>query len=339
MRIRMRRLLVILALSALILGGIWLGGETLLARQLEQVAAEQPSVELGGTRELREAGRIGVRVSDLRLRTASGTVDLPWADLWLNPLRLTEMRLTLPPQVALDPGAGPLELGLADASARLSVKPLQGFGVGSVGLTSGPVSVDGAELAKSLQADARLTKVGQDAPQGTAATYDLDLRLAELEPGFAALQSLPGRLSLNAAGKIWLDALPAPASLAAGPEPLPLGLRLDSADIQLGKLRMRVMGRIVADDQGYAAGQIALYTADAEPLLQVAADAGLISPKAVVLAGTILKNIATLPLPDEDGFQFPPANQGELRLPLTLSGGKMSLGPVPLGPAPVFPRR
>ena len=63
----MRRLLSLTILIAVILGGLWLGGETLLARKLRQVAAADPALAIGSVSELRELRRIGVRLDDLNV--------------------------------------------------------------------------------------------------------------------------------------------------------------------------------------------------------------------------------------------------------------------------------
>lgn len=335
----MRRLFASLVVLALILGGLWLGGESLLAQQLRRIAAQEPMAELGAVQELREPGRIGVRALALAWQTDSGRIELPQAEIWLTPLRPTTLRLALPPQATLDSGSGPLELGLADATARMRVQPLNGMGMASAGIETGMLTLQGAELAKGLQADAELAALEAEAPPDAAAAYDLNLRLDDLEPGLVATLPLPGRLSLTATGRVWLDALPRPATLAPDLAPLPVGLQLDHAELRLGAVQARILGRIDADAQGRARGRVALYTADAGPLLQAAATAGLIPPKVVTLAGTMLKNISDLPLPEDAGFRFPPPAEGELRLPLSFADGKMSLGPMVLGPAPLFPRR
>ncbi|RDW13196.1 DUF2125 domain-containing protein [Paracoccus thiocyanatus] len=341
----MRRLLAPFLLVLLLLGGLWLGGESLLAQQMRRIADRQPMVELGAAQPLRDAGRIGVRALALGLQVGQGRVELPQAELWLAPFRPTTLRLALPPHAVLHPGWGDagqdaLELGLADATARLRLQPLSGLGVASAGISAGRLTLGGAELAKGLQADAEHAALGADAPPDAAAAYDLGLNLDDLEPGLLGALPLPGRLSMTAAGRIWLDALPRPLAPASTQAPLPVGLRLDRAEIRIGALKARLLGRVEADPQGRAQGRIVVYTADAQPLLQAAAKAGLISPKVVTLAGTLLGNISDLPLPEQDGHPVPPpAAQGELRLPLSFADGRTSLGPMVLGPAPAFPRR
>lgn len=335
----MRRLLAPLIVLALILGGLWLGGESLMTQQLRRIAAGQPAAELGAVQELREPGRIGVRALALGMQTDLGRVELPQAELWLSPLRPTELRLALPPGATLDPGSGPVALGLGDAAARLRVQPLNGLAMASAGIEAGPLTVEGAALAARLHANAVQRDLDADAPEAAAAAYDLELDLDDLEPGLFATLPLPGRLSLAATGRVWLDALPRPATLDPDRAPLPVGLRLDDAELRLGAVQARILGRIEADAQGRAQGRLVLYTRDAEALLQAAATAGLIPTRVVTLAGTMLKNISDLPLPEDAGQDFPPPAEGELRLPLSFAEGRTSLGPMVLGPAPAFPRR
>ena len=92
--------------------------------------------------------------------------------------------------------------------------------------------------------------------------------------------------------------------------------------------------------EGEAEGELTLSTADIKPLLQAAANAGMIPSQAVVLADTVFKKLATH---RETGASATDSDASapvapELRLPLTFADGKTHLGPLPLGPAPLFPR-
>jgi len=343
----MRRLLVPLVLLALILGGFWLGGESLLVRQLRAAAARHPMLGLGEARELRDPGRFGIHARAVELRLQAGRIELPQAELWLTPLHPTTLHLALPSRAGFDPGsgsgsgfgAGPLDLGLGEAAARLRLQPLGGMAMAAAGLSAGPLSLQGSALAEALRVEALRVAPDRDDPAGAAAAYDFKLLLDDLDPVLLVPSPLPGRLDLAARGRVWLDALPRPSALAAGLTPLPVGLRLDGAELRLGGLQARLMGRVEADTQGRAQGRIMLYTRDAEPLLQAAAQAGLIPPRAVTLAGAMLRNISALPLSGDGGQEYPPPAEGELRLPLDLAAGRTRLGPITLGPAPAFPRR
>ncbi|WP_323717459.1 DUF2125 domain-containing protein [Paracoccus aminovorans] len=326
----MRRLLLWLTVLALLLGGLWLGGESLLARELRRYAAQEPAIQVGALHEMRRPGRIGVSAAGVELMLPAGRLALPETELWLSPLHPTTLRLDLPASAAFDTGRGPRMLGLTDTHASLRLRPLAGAEVGAFDTRSGPLTLDGAPLAKGFDARADLAEPG---------IYDVTLTLRELAPeALAVLLPLPGKLNLAARGRLWLDRTPSPLTLTPETMPLPVGLRLDGAELTLGRLSARIRGEIRADAQGRAEGVLAVYTPDARPFLDAAAEAGLIPRKIVVLAGTMLRNISELPMP-EAGMDFPASAAGELRLPLRMAEGKISLGPLPLGPAPTFPRR
>lgn len=325
----MRRLLLWLTVLALLLGGLWLGAEGLLARELRRMAADVPELQIGTLHELRRPGRIGVAAVGVALDTPSGRLALPQAQAWVSPLQPTVIRLALPPTAVLDAGAGPVTLGLTDARAGLGLRVLAGGAFNRLNARSGPMTLDGAPLAQAFDVTARLAE-----DDG----YDVTLSLRDLAPeALADPLPLPGTLSVQADGRVWLDRAPSPRTLTPETAAQLTGLRLDGSQISLGRLRARVLGEVHADAQGRAQGVLAIYSPDARPMLDAAAAAGLIPQKVVLLAGAMLTNIAALPLPE--GADFPPAAAGELRLPLVMADGKVSLGPVTLGPAPIFPRR
>lgn len=340
----MRRLLSLTMLIALILGGLWLGGETLLARRLSQIAMRDPAIAIGAVSELREWGRIGVHIADLHIDRPSSRLELPGADLWIAPTAPTEARLDLPPQALVDAGAGPMALGLEAADARIRLRPLAGMTLESAALRSGTMTLEGVPLARDLRLNAESAPPGPDAPYGTAAAYDLAAGIDRLDPARLGPEwTLPGPVHLTAQGRLWLDRAPGPGRLAPETRPAILGLRIDRADLSLGPFDARIMGHVEADPQGRAQGRLLLYTANAEPLLQAAADAGWFPANAVKLAGQMLETLGELPIPqapasDNRAMSFPDPAKDELRLPLILSEGRMRLGPVPLGPAPFFPR-
>lgn len=325
----MRRLLLWLTVLALLLGGLWLGAEGLLARELRRIAAESPALRIGTLHELRRPGRIGFAAVGIQIDTPPTRLALPRAQAWVSPLQPTVIRLALPPTATLDGGAGPVALGLADAKAGLGLRVLAGAEFDRIEARSGPLTLAGAPLAQGFEVTARLA---QDSG------YDVTVSLRDLAPeALGTPLPVPGTLSLQADGRVWLDRPPSPRTLTPETAPQLTGLRLDGSRITLGRLSARVQGRVDADAQGRAQGVLAVYTPDARPMLDAAAAAGLIPQKVVLLAGALLRNIAALPMPE--GADFPAAAAGELRLPVVLADGKASLGPVVLGPAPLFPRR
>lgn len=339
----MRRLFIVTILFLLVLGGLWLGGETLLARELRKLAAEDPAVEVASVSELREFRRIGVHLTDLRIEKPAGSLTLPMLELWLSPAHLTEARLALPPQAMLDTGVGPMTLGLAEAQGSLRLRPLGGMTLGSLALASGPLTVDDAPLADTLRFGAQIARLGHDAPAGAIAAYDLDFTILNFDLARLAPQIvLPGALGLEGKGRVWLDRAPGPATTSPGERPVPVGLRLDQADLKLGNAVVRISGRVQADSEGRTEGELTLSTSDIKPLLQAAASAGLIPEPAVKLAEAVWTKLATRHDGPEtvpsDGQDAPGTTGPELRLPVTFREGKIYLGPLPLGPAPLFPR-
>lgn len=325
----MRRLLLWLTVLALLLGGLWLGAERLLAREMRRIVAEVPELQIGTLHELRRPGRIGVTAVGVAVETPSARLALPQAQAWVSALQPTVIRLALPPTAMLDTRAGPVTLGLSDARAGLGLRVLAGAEFNRFEARSGPMTLDGKPLAEAFDVTARLAE---------DSGYDVTLALRDLAPeALGNPLPLPGTLNLRANGRVWLDRAPSPKTLTPETAPQLTGLRLDGSEISLGRLRARVLGEVHADAQGRAQGVLAIYSPDARPMLDAAAAAGLIPQRVVLLAGAMLTNIAALPLPE--GADFPAAAAGELRLPLVMANGKVSLGPVTLGPAPAFFRR
>jgi hypothetical protein len=326
----MRRLLMMLTALALLLGGAWLGAEGLLARELRRFAAETPAIEIGTLHELRHAGRIGVSAVAVSLDTPSGRLHLPQAQAWISPLQPTRLRLDLPAQATLDSGAGPIALGLGDAHAGLGLRPLAGSEFSNFFAGAGPLTLAGAALAQRLDLQGQLTDDGG---------YDVKLALHDLAPEVLAHPlPIPGKLNLDATGRLWFDRPLSPRGLTSETMPLPVGLRLDGSDLRLGTLGASIRGELHADAQGQAQGLLVVYTHDAKPILAAAAAAGLIPQNVEMLAGAMLRNISNLPMPAA-GAGYPAPTAGELRLPLVMADGKVRLGPLTLGPAPAFPRR
>lgn len=178
----MRRLLVLAVVFVAILAGLWLGGETLLARQLRKAAAQDPGFQIGAVTELRELRRIGVHLTDLRIDRPTGALTLPMAELWLAPSRLTEARLTLPDTATLETAAGPKVLGLSGAGADLRLRPLSGLTLGSMGLHSGAMTLDGAALANGVKVSAELGRLGGNSRNAPSRPMILISTLARWTP-------------------------------------------------------------------------------------------------------------------------------------------------------------
>lgn len=336
----MRLMIRLLIALTLIVGLVWIGGEVLLAQQLRRMTQAGTGLAAGQVLPLRDPARIGVRLEAPVATLPMGRVSAPHATLWASPLSPARLVLSLPPDLTLDAGAGSVALSLTDPQASMALRPLAGLAPGRVHLASGAVALAGRPLAERVALDARSFALGAGAPSQARAAYGVDLAVARLDPAAVSAlvpAALPGPVSLTARGVVWLDAVPAPAALASAAPPQVAGLRIDGAELRLGDLSARAVGQLAADAQGRAQGLVALYTRDANGLIEAGAAAGLIPENARRLAGTMLRAVSTMPLPETaagETADWPAPAPDELRLPILFSDGRASLGPIPLGPAP-----
>lgn len=103
------------------------------------------------------------------------------------------------------------------------------------------------------------------------------------------------------------------------------GLDIGELHLEWGALIVEATGKLAADAQGYAAGEIKLTVTNWDRLPPVLVALGLVKPEVAPTIGNMMKALA--------GQTGDPAL---LQLPLKLADGQMSLGPFPLGPAPLL---
>lgn len=101
-------------------------------------------------------------------------------------------------------------------------------------------------------------------------------------------------------------------------------LEVNRAQVTLGRFDLSGTGELAIGIDGVPEGRIDLHMGGWQGLPDALAGLGLVSPE---VAPTLRNAMAAMAAAD-------PA--GRLALPLVLTGGMMSLGPVPLGPAPRF---
>lgn len=342
----MRKLLIGLAILAILLTGLWYGAESWLGRMARDAVAGQPDIS-ARIAPLRRPGRLGLHLSDVTLSEAgTQAASLPVLDAYLSLRSPATLSVDLPPSALLTPaGAAPMQLDIQDGQAEVTLSPLRGLAISHLGLHGRNLAMDGAPIFDSLNATARLTHMGGVAPDGSVAAYRVDLDAAGL-----AFGALPERLDIAGAVQVWLDRVPGPDAGAGGALPQPTGFQTPGVILTLDGMRLRLAGRVEADEQGLARGQAAIYTADGPAFVQAAVDAGLLSPDAALPLQGLIGRVAGAPpemdapaadpLSPEDTaladeiVTLPPAGPGEIRLPIFFGDGIMRLGPVPLGPAP-----
>ncbi|MDO5643810.1 MAG: DUF2125 domain-containing protein [Paracoccus sp. (in: a-proteobacteria)] len=339
----MKTLLIWLVILTLPLTAIWYGAESLLGNAARNALAGQPGLS-ADIAPMRQPGRLGLRMADLRLADAGGTASLPALDAYIRLTSPTTLTVDLPQAITLAPtGTPPTEIALEDGRAELTIAPTRGLAISHAGFAARDLSLNGAPLFDAARAEARLTHMGSAAPPGSAAAYRIDLSGAGILP-----DDLPAPLDISGSVQIWLDGLPDRHVLdASAPPPRLTGLQTQALTISLDGMRARLAGRISADADGFASGQMAIYTGDGPAFVDAAMMAGLITPDLATplqslierIAGTPEEGADAAPLPGmedltDDPVTLPPARPGEIRLPIFLSEGIARLGPIPLGPAP-----
>lgn len=307
----MRTLLMLAVLVGAVLVGGWIGGETLLARSVREAIARDPRIEAAGVTQLREPGRIGVRIARPVAETPQGRAAMDWLDVFVPPGSLTEVHVAAAPGAQLAAAGRVLTLGGTGAEAWAGFSPTHDLALSHARVVTHDVAVDGAPAVAGLDLDARLGGFGADAPRAAGAAYDIDgeargVMLAALTGG-----AVEGEAAAEGRGRVWLDRVPVRGGAIAGmgarlTAPQLVGLRLDGVVVTLDDLAARLWGRVVADAEGLATGELLIDTADARGFVARAADLGLLPRAAVPVAATVLTGLAA-PAPS------PAAGAGEDR--------------------------
>ncbi|MGA0616935.1 DUF2125 domain-containing protein [Paracoccus sp. KR1-242] len=339
----MRKSLIWLVLVVVMLAGAGVVAENLIVGELRRLEAQGQAFSAERIDTLPQPLRIGAHVTSPVAAISNGAVRLDSADLWIEPLSPFTARIGLPGKATIEQPDGMHELTFDPPSVTARFQPLAGLAPGEVNVATSNLVLDGAPFAQSANIAANAVPVDPSAPASSQAGYDVNWKLEGLDPkALPVLASLTGalepedRISFEGQGRFWLDKVPTPRAMAALPSPMMTGLRFDRAELHVGALSARVLGRLDADAQGRAQGALAIYTSDAIPMLDAAAEAGMIPKRAVPLAQAMMRRVSAMPvaLSDQAGAAVPDAAKGELRLPLTFAEGRMSLGPIPLGAAP-----
>lgn len=338
----MRALYGLVALIALAVGAIWIGGENWAAARLREMIAQRPDIRAEAVSPLRRPARIGLHLARPEWDAPAGTIGLDWLELWVSPLKPWQGVASLPPRGLLSLPGRQAALELEESEARLSLTLPDGKALSHAGLRSDGAAVEGRVLLDGIRFSADLATPGADAPQGAGAAYDLDLTLAgfqgdALVPLGVAPLALPGALSARGSARIWLDQPVAPGDRQP---PRLAGLRMPGLELRLGDMTARLVGRLASDAQGRPEGRLALYTPDGQDFLEAAIAAGLLPEDGRMLIRAMLLGAGGMEMPDPatpDGLDFPAAGPGELRIPLSFRDGQVFLGVMPIGPAPRWP--
>lgn len=334
----MRKLLWVLAVLATLIAAGWYLAEGWLAGRVQRELANQPQMRVAAVSPLRQLPRFGLRLEGLALASDGVQADVPELDVWATPWWVGSINAAMPPEFRAGPEGAMLPVSLTQGQVGAYFSPLHGMALGRAQLMLDNVAVAGRPVIGKGDLSARLVVLGGDAPRAARASYALRLSVQRL-----ALSSLTGtggpglpgeNLGLSGPVTVWLDAAPGRGMLT-GTATRPGLVGFDSPDgvmVTLDDLTALIRGRVQADAAGFAAGQAMIYTRDARALIARLVAAGWLDARAGLLAGAALTGIGSAgPV---KGDPFPPAQDGEIRLPLSFADGQARLGPLPLGPAP-----
>ncbi|WBU62672.1 DUF2125 domain-containing protein [Paracoccus aerodenitrificans] len=357
----MKKLVIGVILLVVIFGASWYGVESWLSSRAREAVAADPRITAENVSPLRNPSRIGIRLEQLDYGDEQMGFAAPEIDLYAPALSPNRLTAELPQQMTLRLGSAPAQMTLSDGSAFAVVSPLHRMSISDAGIEAQGLKIDGADVLEALDLRAVIAHMGGAAPEGSGAGYAINLAASGIAVG-----SLTERLDISGPGQLWLTAPVGQAMLQGNvPPPVVTGLQSSGLRFSLGRTEATLIGRIEADANGYASGEAAFYTKDAQSFIDAAVSAGFLPPERALMAGALLKNLSETPVANETEpppsaedlsstsvevaseaaqaeteadmdqiVSLPPATDGQIRLPLILKDGRMRLGPVPVGPAP-----
>ncbi|WP_022708186.1 DUF2125 domain-containing protein [Paracoccus zeaxanthinifaciens] len=324
-----------LAGIALLIGAgaaTWIGTEGHVAGRLRAAMQDAPDLRAETVTPLRDPRAWGIRIEGPEWGGPAGGIAVDWAQVSVAPLDPFRVVLGLPGDATLTLAGRDIPLRMEAPAASVDFAPLRRMAPARIVAGTGAITSNELPMLGDAQVSAELVQVDIAAPLDTLAAYDVDLAIEGLQP--AALATLGAlvpedALDLVGAAQVWLDGTPGPLAQAA---PRLTGLRTEGLVLRMGQAEARLLGQVAADAQGRAAGQLAVYTADADASLDQAAALGLIEGPARLLLGAGLRNIAAGDVQTE----FPEAQGDEIRLILGFEDGRITIGGMPVGPAPIL---
>jgi hypothetical protein len=320
-------MMVILALGVL-WGGYWFVGSTALQKGAEAWFADQVAqgriATNGGVEVQGFPNRFDLTVTDVHLAdpvTGFGW-DAPFAQVFSMTWKPWHMiaalpntqTLTLPDQV----------IGMASSKLQGSLKLVPG-----ASLALDTVVVDGVDLVATsslgwvLKAARAELATRQDASVSNG--HEVNLTVTKLVPDPALIAEVPDLPGVVEVAQVDLVAgFSAPIDRFAGDmQPQVVALTVKDGQVRWGDLVVVAKGTVVADSQGLAEGRVDIHIANWRKLIAPAVAMGLVKAE---VAPTVEKMMGLMAQQSGDGTS--------LDLPLVMTAGRMSLGPIPLGPAP-----
>ncbi|HSF63062.1 MAG TPA: DUF2125 domain-containing protein, partial [Paracoccaceae bacterium] len=217
--------------------------------------------------------------------------------------------------------AGTFTLTADGLRASLVARPTTDLALDRLAVAGEGLALTAPDGARLGAATARLaTRRDGSAPH--AHEVGLDVTGLAPDPARAALAGLPP--VAETLRIVAVAALTAPLDRHAAAAPPTLDrLTLREATFRWGPAALTASGEITADAQGRAEGTVSIRITDWRRMLDAATALGLIRPEIAPTWAEMARRLSEAAGSGDD-----------LDLPLRMSGGRLSLGPLPLGAAP-----
>jgi hypothetical protein len=323
----------VLAAALLWSGWWWFGSSAQVAaienwlaeRRQEGWQAEAAAVEAGGF-----PNRFDLRLIEPRLADpdAGWAWSAPFLDILMLSYRPDRAVLAFPPEQSLAAPGARATLRSEGMRASLRLTPLPSLPLERMSLEAHAAALAGEGWTASARAlAAHVAESG--APQAAENAYDVYLGLADFRPpeGVAEALRLPEGLPA-ALERLVLDGRATfrrpldRRSLEERPPEL-AALSVKSAEAVWGRLSLAAEGRLVADAEGFAEGELQVRATGWREMLDAAVAAGAIGSNAAGLARTALGFMAAFG-----------ADRDAIEAPVSFSGGRTWIGPAAIAPAP-----
>ncbi|WP_378942694.1 DUF2125 domain-containing protein [Paracoccus sp. R86501] len=335
----MFRAFIGIGLCAAAVVGLWAGGETLASRRVAELIAGDPALQAASVQPLRDPPDFGLRIEAPSFSDPVGGLSLPWAVVRMSPAAPTTAHLILPNDGQMTIAGQTHVLGLDGPHAMIRLAPLKRLAPDHIDIMADRITLDGTPVIEGLDLELQMSRLGSDAPLVARASYDAHLGLGAVQTALLSqmglnLQGIPDPVSVSGSILLWLDGTP---SVRGQATPSIVGWQTSGLTIGAGAMSLRVVGRVVRDKDGLAEGQVAIYTADAQQIIDQASDMGLIPPSTRMLLRAGLGQLARAQIDAEmPGPDYPEPANGQVRLPVQMIEGQIRLGGIPIGPAPPF---
>ena len=324
----MRALLWITTAAAVLYGGYWVAGSTAMRRGAEAALADLQAQGIAGPAEITLRGfpsRFDLTVEPVALRSGAVEWTAPFVQLFMLAYRPTHLIAVWPHEQVLTLAGLPLAITSTDMRASAVVGASADLPLDRTVLIAEDLAIQaGADLGVTLT-EARLATRAD--PAGL--THDLGAELLglSLSAGLRAaadpegtLPAVMDRLRLDAA--LTLDR-PLDRHAASAP-PRPLALTLRDLSLRWGDLSLTASGQLDRSADGRLTGRIDIDAEHWREILALAVATGLVRAELAPTYAAALEQLAAVSGPDPD----------RLQVPLVLSGGWITLGPLPIGIAP-----